>query len=83
MNFIDINNSKEDTDGIVNYTRNIEGVEVGIFYKEVKINEYKVSLRSKRFVDVADIAQKFGGGGHKRAAGFTYFGSLVTIQKNN
>ena len=33
-------------------------------------NEYKVSLRSKKDIDVSQIAVSFGGGGHVRAAGF-------------
>lgn len=81
LNHDTICNCDEDTDGIINYTRNIEGVEVGIFFKEVNHNEYKVGLRSKRYVDVGSIAQIFGGGGHKRAAGFTYYGSLSSIKK--
>lgn len=71
----------DDTEGIVNYTRNIDGVEVGAFFKEVEPETIKVSLRSKRWIDVGAIAKNFGGGGHARAAGFTYKGSLGSIKK--
>jgi bifunctional oligoribonuclease and PAP phosphatase NrnA len=59
----------EDLEGLVNYPRNIEGVEVGILFKENGAKSVKVSLRSAGLVDVAAVAQHFGGGGHVRAAG--------------
>ncbi|MFC3344391.1 DHH family phosphoesterase [Paenibacillus abyssi] len=59
----------EDLEGLVNYARNIDGVEVGILFKSTEEGQIKVSLRSAGVVDVAAIAQMFGGGGHVRAAG--------------
>lgn len=59
----------EDIEGIVNYALNIDGVEVGILFKETEDGAVKASLRSAGKVDVAAIAQSFGGGGHIRAAG--------------
>jgi phosphoesterase RecJ-like protein len=59
----------EDLEGLVNYPRNIDGVEVGILFKVANSGEVKVSFRSAGKVDVAAIAQSFGGGGHIRAAG--------------
>lgn len=61
----------KDTDSLVNNVINIEGVRVGILIKERGENQYKISLRSKDNTNVCEIAQKFGGGGHKRAAGCT------------
>ncbi|MFD0711318.1 bifunctional oligoribonuclease/PAP phosphatase NrnA [Paenibacillus sp. GCM10027626] len=61
--------SGEDLEGLVNYARNVEGVEVGLLFKEAGENQVKVSLRSAAQADVAAIAQSFGGGGHVRAAG--------------
>lgn len=63
--------SFNDVDGITSYTRDIEGVEVGILLKQKKENEVKVSLRSKNYVNVSEIAKSFNGGGHIRAAGCT------------
>lgn len=63
--------NNEDTEGLVNYPRNIEGVEVGILFKQLARDEIKVSLRSSGHVDVSAIAKSFGGGGHARAAGCT------------
>lgn len=67
----------KDLDGIVSQLRNTKGVEVAIFMYEISPNEYKVSLRSSKDVDVSVIAQYFGGGGHKKAAGFTMTGSVM------
>lgn len=58
-----------DLDGIVNQLRIIKGVEVGIFMYQLPSKAYKVSLRSRGIVDVARVAEIFGGGGHVRAAG--------------
>ncbi len=57
-----------DYDGIVEIGRDIEGVEVSIFLREID-NGYKISLRSNDYVNVSDICLIFGGGGHVRAAG--------------
>ncbi len=59
----------EDHDGIVEMGRDIEGVEVSIFLREVADDEYKISLRSNEYVNVSDICLLFNGGGHIRAAG--------------
>lgn len=69
QDMIDCNASNEDLEGIVNYPRNIRGVEVGILFKVIHQQAVKVSLRSAGKVDVAALAQTFGGGGHTRAAG--------------
>jgi phosphoesterase RecJ-like protein len=68
--------SSEDLDGLVNYARNIEGVEVGMLFKEKEPGIIKVSLRSAGTVNVAKIALSLGGGGHVRAAGCTLQGTL-------
>jgi phosphoesterase RecJ-like protein len=68
--------ASEDLEGLVNYARNVDGVEVGILFKELKDGQVKVSLRSAGLVDVAAVAQSFGGGGHVRAAGCKHDGPL-------
>ena len=60
----------EDLDGIVNYTRNIEGVEVGFLFREI-VGATKVSARSNRVFNCARFFAAFGGGGHALAAGAT------------
>ena len=59
----------EDTDGIINYAREIDGVEVAVIFKESEKSLIKVGFRSNEWVDVRKIAEVFNGGGHLRAAG--------------
>lgn len=61
----------DDVEGLVGFARSIDTVEVGLLFRETPDGRVKVSLRSKRLVDVAKIAGTFGGGGHVRAAGCT------------
>ncbi len=70
----------EDTEGIIRYVRSLKDVKVAIVLREQN-NGFKVSLRSKDNVDVNAIAVKFGGGGHKKAAGFFLEGSLAAVKK--
>ncbi|WP_410510869.1 bifunctional oligoribonuclease/PAP phosphatase NrnA [Paenibacillus sp. BR2-3] len=79
QDMIDCAAANEDLEGIVNYPRNIRGVEVGILFKVIHDNAVKVSLRSAGKVDVAALAQKFGGGGHTRAAGARIEASLTQV----
>ena len=72
--------TKDMTDGFVNYARAIEGVEVGVLFREVKNNEYKASLRSKGRIDVSGVAGLFNGGGHAHAAGFSIKGTLNEVK---
>lgn len=72
----------KDLEGIVSQLRVTKGVEVAIFLYELKPQEFKVSLRSKDTVDVSRVATYFGGGGHKKAAGFTMFGTCHDIINN-
>jgi phosphoesterase RecJ-like protein len=60
---------KSDSDHLVDMLRNLSTVELAIMVMENKDTTLKVSLRSKN-IDVYTIAESFGGGGHKRAAGF-------------
>lgn len=59
------------SEGLVNHARTIQGVEVAVFLKEVEERKIRASLRSNRWFDVNLTAARFGGGGHKRAAGCT------------
>ncbi len=60
-----------ETEGVVNYVRGVRGAEVGILFREMENGRIRVSLRSREGVNVAEIAQDFGGGGHRMAAGCT------------
>jgi phosphoesterase RecJ-like protein len=61
--------SYEDTEDLINECQRISTVEVAALFVELKDGRIKCSLRSKGTVDVCEIAQKFGGGGHRMAAG--------------
>lgn len=75
------NATKELADGFVNYARTIEGVEVGVLFREAKQGEYKISMRSKGKIDVAEISLELGGGGHMNAAGCNIKGNLKDIKE--
>jgi phosphoesterase RecJ-like protein len=66
----------EDCEGLVNYALGIAGVEVAIFFRELANDRVRVSIRSKGAVNVAEIAESFGGGGHECAGGFSTEGPV-------
>ncbi len=64
-----------DHEGLVEVGRDIEGVEVSIFLRQIE-GGYKASLRSNNYVNVSDVCIPFSGGGHIRAAGCNIYGTL-------
>jgi phosphoesterase RecJ-like protein len=81
-----LTSTEEDNEGLVNFARNIEGVDVGILFRPKDEEHMKVSLRSRHLIDVSEIALSLGGGGHARAAGCTIKGNMdevvgIVIQK--
>ena len=64
-----------DHEGLVEVGRDIEGVEVSIFLRQID-GGYKASLRSNNYVNVSDVCIPFSGGGHIRAAGCNIYGTL-------
>lgn len=70
----------EDTNGLASLPRQIEGVEVGVVIKEKK-GFWKASLRTAETVDAQEICGRFGGGGHKRAAGCSFSCGIETAKK--
>lgn len=69
-----------DTDGIVEFVRDIKGVEVVVFIRFLSGVGHKVSMRSKYEFDVSEIALQFKGGGHKKAAGFKMDAAINEIE---
>lgn len=67
---------KADCEPLVDILRSIDGVKVCCMIREEK-GHVRGSFRSKDGTDVAEIARRFGGGGHKAAAGFTLHESLA------
>ena len=77
-----VHNAKmEDTEGIISFVRGIKPIEVACLLKEVDEKEVKVSLRSKKEVDVSKISSKFNGGGHIRAAGCTIYENIAVAKE--
>lgn len=69
------------SDGFVNYARSVKGVVVGMLFREGPIGQCKVSFRAKGDLDVAALAARFGGGGHKNAAGCNVKGSIAEVKE--
>jgi phosphoesterase RecJ-like protein len=71
----------EDTEGLIDYARSIDGVEVAVFIRvdEHDSSRWKVSFRGKTWVNVGDLAATLGGGGHAYAAGCVLTGSLSQV----
>ncbi|NPA57790.1 MAG: bifunctional oligoribonuclease/PAP phosphatase NrnA [Aquificae bacterium] len=74
--------SEEDTEGFVNFARSLDGVEVAfiIIQKEDR-KTWRVSLRGKGRINVQKIAKRFGGGGHRDAAGCRIEGDEKTVKE--
>ena len=70
----------QDSDGMVEIIRNIDGIEISAFAKEIEPGVIKLGFRSKHDIDVSQLAAKFGGGGHKKAAGCTIYGSIQDMK---
>ncbi len=72
---------EEDSDGIVNHALSIAEVEAVAFFKELSPSNYRISLRSKGKVNVAKVAETFGGGGHRNAAGCRVVGNYSEVRR--
>ena len=68
---------EEDCEGLVNYVLSIQDVEVAVFFREMPNAGFRVSLRSKGQLNVAEVAARFGGGGHECASGCSVEGPLA------
>jgi phosphoesterase RecJ-like protein len=72
--------SGEDTENFGNFPRMMRDIEVSAFFRETE-DGWKVSLRSKGSFNVARIAARFNGGGHRNAAGYRTKGDLGKAKK--
>jgi len=71
----------EESDQLINIPLKSEDIRVSVFFKENVQGLVRCSMRSKGAIDVAQIAQRFGGGGHKTAAGFKCRDSIDTTKE--
>ncbi len=72
--------TKDHLEGFINYPRSVDGVEVAVSFREEGPENFRVSFRSKGRVDVSSVAEAFGGGGHRNAAGCTVRGTLREVK---
>ncbi|MDP2167004.1 MAG: bifunctional oligoribonuclease/PAP phosphatase NrnA [Thermodesulfovibrionales bacterium] len=73
--------SPDDVENFVSYPRTIKDLKVSALLRQVDADSWKVSLRSKKDFNVAAVAESFGGGGHRNAAGFKIRGNLKTAKE--
>jgi phosphoesterase RecJ-like protein len=71
----------EDTETFSNFPRRIDTIKISSLFRELGGGEWKASLRSKGDMNVARIAELFGGGGHRNAAGYTIKADLKTAKE--
>ena len=73
----------EHLETLIDIARSVEGVEVAFVVKQQQKNSsYRVSMRSVGEIDISSVCAKFGGGGHKRAAGCTIEADSIESAKN-
>lgn len=78
--FEETGSSADDTESFVSFPKVMRSVKVSVLLREVNEAEYKVSLRSRGGINVARIAEAYGGGGHKNAAGCSMKAELETVK---
>jgi phosphoesterase RecJ-like protein len=79
--FDELGATADDIEGLVDYPRDIEGVEVGLLFRQTAKGATKVSFRSNGDVDVNALARRFGGGGHVKASGALVNGPLRDVRE--
>ncbi len=81
--FLDDLNLKEiDSEEITTLARSIKGAGMVLFFKEMEPGTFRVSIRSKASADAAAVAEHYGGGGHRHAAGFTVSGKIEALTRD-
>ena len=83
---LEVGAEQKESSGMVDYAKNIRGVELALLFKEQEDDQIKVSMRSKKTIDCNALAHLFGGGGHERAAGCTvdmnlYNAKLIVLEE--
>lgn len=70
-----------DSEGFVDYAASIDDVELVALFREIEPEKIRISLRSKNEHDVSRLAETYGGGGHRKAAGLTMESDLAVARK--
>lgn len=76
-----LNAVKKNTEGIIQMITEIYGIKCSVFIYEIKEGIFKVSLRGKDDMNVCEVAQVFGGGGHIKASGCTVEASIEEVKE--
>jgi phosphoesterase RecJ-like protein len=79
--FEELGATDADTEGIVSHVRAVKEVRVGILFREIPGNKVRLSLRAREGADVNKIANVFGGGGHRLAAGCSLEPPLEEVER--
>ncbi len=69
-----------DSEGFINHLRSVKSADLAILFREVNDGLIHVSMRSREGIDVAKLAQRYGGGGHKQAAACRISGTLHAVR---
>ncbi len=69
----------EDCENLINFAIDVDTVEIAAFIREFKKDTYKISLRSKTDADVSAFAERYDGGGHKKASGYMVKGDIYDV----
>jgi phosphoesterase RecJ-like protein len=71
-----------DTDFIIDEIRKLGGCEIYVLAKEFRPDQFKISMRGRGQVNLSELAQKFGGGGHHDASGFNITGDWLFVRSS-
>ena len=72
--------SLDHSEGFIDIPRTVKGIDISVLYSQLEKKYYKVSLRSKRQINVEKVAGKFGGGGHINAAACRIKGDIEEVK---
>jgi phosphoesterase RecJ-like protein len=72
--------ASDELDGVVEFARSVSGVRLALLFREIAGGRIKISFRSVGDIDVMELAARFGGGGHRKAAGASLEGTLAEVQ---
>jgi phosphoesterase RecJ-like protein len=76
----DFNCTSTDLEGLVDQFTFVQGELISVLLRQMENNMVKVSMRSKKNIDISKLAINFDGGGHKNAAGFKMAGSFDFVR---
>lgn len=79
--FRQVGSDPVDTENLINESMKVRGTQVAVMMVETDGDDVRVSLRSRPGTDVGRVAERFGGGGHVRAAGMRVRGSLDEVER--